>query len=443
MILLFTPKITNRVQYIAKTILLNICGFDYKVTNSSEEFLNFKGGKINYSNREFPGTSLRVYASGFLLQKGVKEFVPATMIKDKTVYLFPKDDSMLPCDLGFDIFSACFYMLSRYEEYLPFLEDRHGRFEADQSLAYQLGFLDVPIVDIYAMELKSRLLELFPFTDARSRSFQFIPTYDIDIAYAYKGKGLTRNILAIAKDILSFQFRNLITRINVMSNQMKDPYDTYDFQLELQKEYKLKPVYFFLSGQFGPKDRNISIHSKTFFNLVKTIGDYAVTGIHPSYESNFNEKALKQEYDFLSGMLHRTIQHSRQHYLRVRLPQTYQNLIKIDIRYDYSMGFASHTGFRAGTCTPFNFYDLSQESETRLKIFPLTLMDGTLKDYMKLKPGDALERTKKLVDTVKAVNGTFVSLWHNDALNNQDQWEGWQQVYIDMIRYIKELPQNG
>lgn len=100
------------------------------------------------------------------------------------------------------------------------------------------------------------------------------------------------------------------------------------------------------------------------------------------------------------------------------------------------MGFASHAGFRAGTCTPFMFYDLTLESETRLKVFPMIIMDGTLKDYMKLKPSEALEKIRSLIDTVKAVEGTFISLWHNDALTDSGPWEGWQDVYCGLIEYI-------
>lgn len=436
MVLLFTPKINNRIQYVAKTILKDICGFDYKVTLSSEEYLNFKGAKINYSDRELPGTAVNVFNSGFLMQKGVKDYVPLIEVKENLPYLFPRQDPNASYEFDFDLFSACFYMLSRYEEYLPFLEDRHRRFEADQSLAYQKGFIDIPVVDIYAYQLKAKIIDLFPFVDSIQRTFRFIPTYDIDVAYAYKGKGLSRNSLLIVRDLFTFQFRTLIERLEVIFNKRKDPFDTYSFQLNLQKTYKLQPIYFFLSGQFGPKDRNISIHSRAFNTLVKTIGDYAQTGIHPSYASNEDEKALKEELQFLSGVLNRTIENSRQHYLKFRLPKTYQDLIKHNIKNDFSMGYASHTGFRAGTCTPFNFYDLTLESETRLKIFPLTIMDGTLRDYMKLKPADALAKAKKLVDTVKAVNGTLISLWHNDALSNTDDWVGWREVYLEMIKYI-------
>lgn len=440
MILLFTPRINNRIQYIAKTLLRDICGFDYKVTNSSEEFLNFRGGKINYSGRELPGAALKVYPSGLLQEKGIRDFVPQVQKKDDFPVLFPLTRTDVVCDLGFDIFSSSFYLLSRYEEYLPFLEDRHGRFEADQSIAYQQGFLDIPVIDLQAKQMQKKLLEIFPFLEPRKNNFTFIPTYDIDVAYAFKGKGVSRNLFLFAKDIFTFNFSNLRYRLETISGKRQDPFDTYEFQLQLQKKYRLKPVYFFLCGQYGPKDKNISIHSRTFQTLVKTVGDYAETGVHPSYASNFKEYRLKEETELLSGILNRPVKNSRQHYLKLKMPQTYQNLLKTGIKNDFSMGFASHTGFRAGTCTPFTFFDLSMEAETRLKVYPTAIMDGTLRDYMKLKPEDAIAKAKEIADAVKKADGTLITLWHNDSLSEHGQWKGWRRIYSELIEHILSEP---
>jgi len=437
MILVYTPKINNRIQYIAKTILNDICGFDYKVTHSGEDFLNFKGARINYSDKDMPVKCIKIFPSGFLLEKGIREFIPDVEFKDDYPMLFPFKQNEGNCDFGHDIFSAAFYMLSRYEEYLPFLEDRHGRFEADQSLAYQKGFLNLPVVDMAAMDLINKLLALFPFLERQKRNYAFLPTYDIDVAYAFKGKGIARNIFVFLRDIFTFNYKVLIERLSVLFDLKKDPFDTYDFHLQLQKEYKLDPVYFFLCASFGPKDRGISIHSRAFTKLVKTIGDYAKTGIHPSYASNFKEKRLKNEIDFLAGVLNRNIENSRQHYLKFKLPVTFQNLLKANIRADFSMGYASHPGFRAGTCYPFSFYDLSLESETKLRLYPITIMDGTLRDYMKLKPEDALIKVKKLIDIIRQVDGLFVTLWHNDALSNHGNWKGWRDIYIEIVKYAK------
>lgn len=97
------------------------------------------------------------------------------------------------------------------------------------------------------------------------------------------------------------------------------------------------------------------------------------------------------------------------------------------------MGYASLPGFRAGTCTPFPFYDLTSEKETSLRIFPFQVMDGTLNQYMKLSPDEALEECKKLIDEVKKVNGTFISLWHNESLSEMREWKQWRNVYYKLL----------
>ena len=434
MILIYTPKTSNRIHYAIKFVIRHICCFDYTVTTSGEEFLNFKGAKINYSHKDFPVDCVKIIPSDFLLQKGIKDFIPSVEIKDPIPILFPNPEQT-PCDLGYDIFSSAFYLTSRYEEYLPFLEDRHGRFEADQSLAYQNGFLEKPVIDIYAQQLKEILVSKFSFLEIPPKQYTYIPTYDIDIAYAYKGKGISRNILAFTKDILNLKFKNLVKRIRVLTNKEKDPFNTYEFQLNIQKTYNLKPIYFFLAAEYGPLDKNISTQSRFFEVLLKTLGDYAETGVHPSFASNYKVKLLKKEIEIVSNILNNPIKNSRQHFLKLHFPQTYEQLIKHNIYKDYTMGYASHVGFRAGTCTPFYFFNLATESETRLKVFPFAVMDGTLKDYMKLSNQDSLQLIKELIDEVKNVNGTFISLWHNESLCECDKWLGWRSLYSQMVEY--------
>jgi hypothetical protein len=65
------------------------------------------------------------------------------------------------------------------------------------------------------------------------------------------------------------------------------------------------------------------------------------------------------------------------------------------------------------------FYDLSKEEETELKIFPFQIMDATLNKYLKLSENEAISNIEKIVNKVKEVNGTFISLWHNESLSNQ------------------------
>jgi hypothetical protein len=63
------------------------------------------------------------------------------------------------------------------------------------------------------------------------------------------------------------------------------------------------------------------------------------------------------------------------------------------------------------------------------------IMDGTLKDYLGLSPEESVIRAKKMIDEVRSVNGTFVTLWHNHTVNDKDEWEGWRKVYEEIVEY--------
>lgn len=97
------------------------------------------------------------------------------------------------------------------------------------------------------------------------------------------------------------------------------------------------------------------------------------------------------------------------------------------------MGYAKAPGFRASTCTPFYFYDLDFEIQTPLKLFPFAVMDVTLKDYLGLSNEDSLEKILDLKEEVKKVNGTFISLFHNETLSESEEWSGWGEIYKKML----------
>ena len=169
--------------------------------------------------------------------------------------------------------------------------------------------------------------------------------------------------------------------------------------------------------------------------MIKSIADNAEVGIHPSYASNGDKNQIQKEIKRLSKVVKREITKSRQHFLKLTFPETFRNLIEMDVQEDYSLGYASETGFRASICSPFYFYDLDLDTTTQLKLTPFMLMDGTLKDYLGLTPEEAINRSKLLIDEVKNVNGIFVSLWHNHSINDKGDWAGWKNVYEEIVAY--------
>lgn len=150
--------------------------------------------------------------------------------------------------------------------------------------------------------------------------------------------------------------------------------------------------------------------------MLQSLNEKAQLCIHPSYASNYNHELLKEEIAKLEHIKGSDVIKSRQHFLILNLPETYRNLIQLGIVEDYSMGYASQAGFRAGICTPFRFYDLLAEEETLLQIYPFAFMDGSLTDYMKLDYEEMINLILQISNTVKQVEGNLIGIWHNSAI---------------------------
>jgi hypothetical protein len=428
-LLIYTHKITNRNRYMFRLFFRELLGLEISVTDRSDDFIAAAGPKVSYALQPLQD-ELFFYSRNLLFESGINEQnISVFDWEENKVFFSTGKTSALP----FDPFAAGFYLVSRYEEYLPHIRDHIDRFDARQGLAWQHGFLDKPVINSWAMLLQAKLAARYPELTFKTGSYRYVPTIDIDNAYAYRMKGFMRTLGGYAKALINLNLEDVETRTRVLLGLQPDPYDTYEFQLELQRKYSLKPIYFFLVGDYGVNDKNISIQNRRFRELIRHISDYAEIGVHPSFGSNREPSRLQVEISRLKNILHRDITRSRQHFLMLRFPNTYRNLMERDITDDYSMGFANEIGFRAGICTPFNFYDLDLESETSLRVHPFAVMDATLNLYMKLTPEQALERVKKMIAEVKAVNGVFMSLWHNETLSDEKQWKGWKRVYEEIV----------
>ena len=304
-------------------------------------------------------------------------------------------------------------------------------------MAYKYQFLDKPIIDIWANKVLLLLKERFPEYEFKTKKFQFISTIDVDTAYAFKHKGAVRNIGGFLNEISLFKFRRFWNRLSVLLGFRKDPFDTFDWLLNMKKRHDLDMVFFFLVSEYTTYDKNISVNNSHFKSLIKGIADYVSVGLHPSYFTMRKKSKLKKEKNRLEQIINTPITKSRQHYLRVDLPETYQNLVELEVAEDYSMGYAQQYGFRASTCTPFYFYDMEFEIQTPLKLIPFAVMDVTLKDYLQYSNRKTLATILQLAQEVKNVNGTFVTLMHNETFDETGRFTNWQLIYEKMIKAIK------
>ncbi len=433
-LLIFTPEISPRIKYIFNFVFGDLLQLNFKVTDEKDAFLRFEGPVINYS--PFPlSKGVWIQQRSFLTESGVRpvELLPGKW-KDFPVLFYTGSAP----DLPFDLFSASFYLISRFEEYLHFEPDIMGRFPAKESVAYKQGFLEIPVVDIWVSKLGQILKIRYPDLVIGKPEFTFMSSLDVDQAWAYLNKGMLRNLGGGLKFMLRTDLKDLQKRLGTLLKTRKDPFDTFTYLKEIHSEYDFRPVLFFQVGKYGRFDKNLPGKHPAMRKLINKVDAFAEIGIHPSFRSDqFNE--LEWELDVYKSIKGGLPEKSRQHYIRMRFPKTYRNLLKLGVREDYSMGYPEMPGFRAGTATPHNFYDLGEEIETKLKIFPFILMDTCLNEKMQLQPDQALSLIKEFINKVKKVGGTFIPLWHNSSLGEEGEWKGWRYVFEGMLAECTEI----
>lgn len=424
-VMIYTPDVTQRMEYIFEFVFFTILGVEVEYTADISHFQESGLPKISYSEEKISG-SFFLKAHTILFEKKLeKQEIEEVAFQNHTFFFPTSEDSFLP----FDPFAYSFYLISRYEEYLSQSTDEHDRFTDSENLLATFQMEGKPIVDQMAYLVADKIKEAYPEFTVKKRSFSFYTTIDIDNAWAYKNKNLLISAGAFVKALAAKQWSEVKQRLVVSLGIQTDPYDTYSFILSTYQGITDRLLFFFLVGDRNQFDKNISHKNKAFRQLIESLSSICEVGIHPSYESNKKIWLFPKEKERLEDIIMRPVTKSRQHYLKLRFPQTYHSLLKMGITDDYTMGFAALAGFRAGTCTPFRFFDLTKNKCTRLTIHPFQAMDVSLKNYMHLEPDEAWQVIEKLMLEVKAVNGTFISLWHNESLKDSGQWEGWRSVF--------------
>jgi len=421
--ILYSKINSQRLNYIVEFVFSRVLGLPCEITNSKEYFIASKQFKINYSNEEIQESDLQIIPNSLLSETAIIE-------QDISIEIWQQ----LPCffktsqyEIPFDIFSASFFLISRYEEYYPYSLDLYQRYPEKSSLAFQHNFLNMPLVDYWIMALKKIILSKKSAISFPEKRMKFIPTYDIDIAYSYLSKGILRNIGGGFRDLIQGHVSLIKSRIEVLSGKQKDPFDSFDFLDQLHQQYHLKPIYFFLVSKGGPLDKNILPSKVLMKKLIHRIKSTYKVGIHPSFQSNDNRSILEHEISLLES------NKSRQHYIRFQLPSTFRNLIEFGIQEDYSMGYGSINGFRASTCFDHQWFDLEKNEISSLRLFPFCYMECNSFYEQKMSAEQAFNEMLHYHQTVNQVGGNFISIWHNFSLGSEPMWKGWKEIYTSFI----------
>jgi len=432
MLLVYSHKITPRLKYTFKQVCTRILEIPVSFTTTIEEFIAHDSLKISYTKQPL-SNELFIRSHDLLFEQGLSDVEIIVQDWDNTKCFFNTGEkSVIP----FDIFAASFYLLSRYEEYLPHVKDKYGRFTVKDSLAFKNNFLHKPVVNIWAYKFKTILQKRFPNYNFISGSYSICPIIDVPMAYYFQQKGLMRAIGGTLNDVLKFKLKQLYQRYLVILGFKKDPYNTFKWIINKQKQTKNKFSVFFLIGDHSTYDKNININKRKFVSLIKSVSDYCRVGLKASYFALENFSSLKLEKTNMESIINTTLLASRNSFSKLNLPANYRNLIDLEIKEDYTMGYVNEIGFRAGTCTPFLFYDIDYEIQTPLMVHSYHLMDYALLQHTSLL--DKKETLNKIINEIKRVNGTFTPVFHNYTFSNEERWQGFKELFTLILESTNE-----
>lgn len=408
-IYVYSNQSSIRLNYTCQFIFNHVLKCNYLICTSINEFENYSGPKINYS-LNYNNKSINIPVHNFLENVCPINNKLKIEIDNANEFILFKNE-IKNFDFNFDLFSAVFACISRYEEWINTKFDSHNRFEIESSLFYKNNYHLQPIVDEWIIHLKELIEKIFK-CNLNTNSFKQICTIDIDNLYAFKHKGFVRNIGGAVKDLFQLKINLIIQRISVCLNITKDPFDVYDELINHLNIFNIDVAFFYLLNTGNKFDRTLNPLNKAFKVNIKKISELALTGLHPSYFSSINNELLNNEVNLFKTLTEKEVKISRQHYLKFDIKLTPKLLQSKAIQADFTMGFASKAGFRAGTSYPFNYFDFKSNLPLTLLAVPFCAMDGAYTIYETTKQEEALNQLQQLKERVKKVGGLFITVFH-------------------------------
>jgi len=344
--------------------------------------------------------------------------------------------------LPIDIFGACFFMLTRYEELVKTDRDEHNRFPPKAMLAHQEGFIERPIVNEYIEILWSGLKRVWPSLIRKKREYRLLLSHDVDDILSVVGKPLKQVIRRIGGDLIVRRDLIMVLR-NMQAAWLgcaeKDPFNTFDFIMDLSEKNGVSSTFNFMTDLGHTKyDQRYNIdHPWARHCLRRIVQRGHLIGFHPTYGSYLNAERTKSEFLRLKMAAEEEGAEQnewggRQHYLRWQNPTTWQHWEEAGLNYDSTLGFADLIGFRTGCCYEYPVFNLQERKKLNLRERSLMVMDGTVTDRDGTITNILWGKIFHLNDICKKFSGDFTLLWHNGKVASRRQ----RKLYLSTIDSI-------
>lgn len=266
-----------------------------------------------------------------------------------------------------------------------------------------------------------------------NKPFAVCLTHDVDDIYP----PFSHSLLSSAHSLKDLNFMNSASHLFwKFRGQAYSPYRNFSEIMNLEARYGGKSSFYFITAEADPVRFRYNIE-----DIASDLGKISdmgwEVGLHGGYYSYKNPEAIKTEKKRLEDALGKKVIGYRNHYLRFKIPDSWEILANAGFSYDSTFGLVDSVGFRNGMCHPFKPYNLKEKREIEILEIPLIIMDTTLFTQMHLDFNQAWECTKTLIDKVEKLNGVITLLWHNLVFGCSFR-KAWVKLYQKTLEYCSE-----
>jgi len=417
-LIIFSDILTPRIKYIFNFIFKDVLKAEIEFTGNSQYFLQSTYIKISYGDEPL-GEELFFKSTPLLFSNKLEDIKPKTLSFGEYQVPFPVDQSALP----FDVFAASFFIISRYEEYLHH-RNTEDAFKASKSYQHKWRVLDKPIIDEWALMIKSIIRKKHPDFKFQEKKFEHWPTIHFSMlthlpeGFLNRTKFIFSALFKKENNYLNAKFDRL-TGIGINNEQVLEQVN------EMFASKKSSPLYFV---DFP----DVPIDYIRTNDISKTLNNQSLGLLRPCASDKQKMTEIKEGLVKLKKINPNLIKLTSQQLDALKFPICYLNLLNSGITSDYSMGYDHVMGFRAGTCTPFNWYDLQLEKVTPLVVNSYCLTDHILQF---LTQPAAVKEIHQYIDAVKVVNGAFYSSWNLKSLSDHPKYRKLKSLFEEMLHY--------
>lgn len=307
-------------------------------------------------------------------------------------------------------------LFTKKEEYEPPLFDQYQRFP--YYLSEHRNIFE-PKTSIFLIQ--NGLKVKYP----NNKKFAVCLTHDIDIVYF----SILRMAYTVAQTLRKRQMSRSLKILLSGVNKRFNPLWNFTQIMDLEDKYGAKSSFYLLALDKYDLDFNYNI-DRLNEELRNIIDNGWEVGLHGGRKAYNNSNEMKKEKERLEKVIGKKVVGYRNHCLTFKVPKTWELLNEAGFKYDATFGYADCVGFRNGMCHPFKPFNLNTNKYINILEIPLTIMDGTLVDYMRLDIKNSWDIIKRLIDTVERHGGVITVLWHNTYMVDE-----MLELYEEILKY--------